>query len=120
MSYKLQKPYTKKEYADFMIEYSQLKDLLTVDTIDAIYALEKDEIMQDGVPVKNPNYAQELAQKEKEKRKEAIKSELSALDAEAVRPLRAKVTGNAVDDDDRILNEIEGKVKALRAKYKLL
>ena len=67
MSYRLQKPYTKKEYADFMIEYSQLKDLLTVDTIDAIYALEKDEIMQDGVPVKNPNYEQELTQKEKER-----------------------------------------------------
>lgn len=67
MSYKLDKPYTYKHQLDFIVNYNHNKGMIIKETDDAIYALEADEIMQDGVPVKNPNYEQELTQKEKER-----------------------------------------------------
>lgn len=56
MSYKLQKPYSEKDYADFIVRYSHNLGLKIVNTEDAVYALEENEIMIDGVPAKDPNY----------------------------------------------------------------
>lgn len=62
MSYKLQKPYTYKQEIDFIVENNHNKSLKIEKTDNAIYALEADEIMQNGKPVKNPDYEKELAQ----------------------------------------------------------
>lgn len=59
MSYKLQKPFTGKQYADFIVEHNHNNGLKIEETDSAVYALEPDEIMQDGQPVKNPHYASE-------------------------------------------------------------
>ena len=67
MSYKLKKPYTDEEYADFVTEYNHGQLLLIEETVEAIYALEVDEIMQNGKPIKNPNYETELKQQEAER-----------------------------------------------------
>lgn len=72
MSYKLEKPYTQKERNDFITRYSQ--DCFQegyrctiAETDEALYALEPNEIMQDGKPVVNPNYEEEQKQKEAER-----------------------------------------------------
>lgn len=67
MSYKLEKPYTDEQYADFVSEYNHNQNLLIEETDDALYALEVNEIMQNGKPVKNPNYEEEQKQQEAER-----------------------------------------------------
>ncbi len=59
MSYTLQKPYTQIQKADFIVLHNHQNGRKIEETPEALYALEVDEIMQDGEPVQNPNYAQE-------------------------------------------------------------
>lgn len=66
MSYKLEKPCTTQERADFIVKYNHQMGLDIAETEDAIFALEHNEIMQDDKPVINPNYAQECAQRREE------------------------------------------------------
>lgn len=62
MSYILQKPYTNKQRADFIVLHNHNNGRKIEETSAALYALEADEIMQDGQPVKNPAYeAEQLA-----------------------------------------------------------
>jgi hypothetical protein len=64
--YKLNKPYTTKERAHFIVTYNHNKGLTIEETDKALYALEVNEIMQDGEPVINPDYEKEQEQKRKE------------------------------------------------------
>ena len=59
MSYKLEKPYTDIKRADFVVLHNHQHGRKIEETQTALYALEPDEIMQDGLPVKNPDYAAE-------------------------------------------------------------
>ena len=62
MSYILQKPFTEKQRADFIVLHNHNNGRKIEETSAALYALEADEIMQDGQPVKNPAYeAEQLA-----------------------------------------------------------
>lgn len=65
MSYKLQKPYTDKQKANFIVKYNHNQGLLIEETDVAIYALEANEVMENNIPVINPDYEQELAQQER-------------------------------------------------------
>lgn len=65
MSYKLEKPYTDFEKANFITAYNYELGLKIVETKQAIFALEKNEIIQDEEPVINPNYEQEQAEARK-------------------------------------------------------
>ncbi len=66
MSYKLEKPYTDIQRADFVVEYNHRQGL-KIETFDGnLYALEPDEILQEGIVVKNPDYETELAQSREE------------------------------------------------------
>ena len=65
MSYILEKPYTDKEYADFVVLHNANNHRRIEETDSAVYALEVNEIMQNGEPIVNPNYEQEQAQKER-------------------------------------------------------
>lgn len=67
MSYKLEKPYTDEQRADFIVEYNHNQSLLIEETDNALYALEPNEIMVDGEPTINPNYEKEQVQKERER-----------------------------------------------------
>ncbi len=67
MSYKLNKPFTKKQKNDFIVDYNHNQGLRIEETGTALYALEPNEIMQDGEVIINPDYEQEQAQKERER-----------------------------------------------------
>lgn len=66
MSYKLEKPYTDLQRADFIVNYNHKQGLMIEETDNALYALLANEILQDGVPVINPNYEAEVAQERQE------------------------------------------------------
>ena len=82
MSYKLEKPYTDKQRADFVVKYNHNQGLIIEETDTALYALEPDEIMQEGVPVKNPDYETQQLEAAKEAKllenKEAYEAALKA------------------------------------------
>ena len=82
MSYKLEKPYTDKQRADFVVKYNHNQGLIIEETDTALYALEPDEIMQEGVPVKNPDYETQQLETAKEAKllenKEAYEAALKA------------------------------------------
>ena len=58
MSYKLEKPYTETEYADFVVEHNHNNGLKIEETDTAVFSLEKDEMIKDGEVVQNENYAE--------------------------------------------------------------
>ncbi len=95
MSYNLQKPYTEKQKADFIVKYNHNKGLLINETDTALYALEVNEIMgEDNTPVINPRYEAEQAQKEAER---IALLNLTAADVE-----RAIYKAKGIDFDDII------------------
>lgn len=65
MSYTLQKPYTENDRLNFIVGYNHNQGLQIVETERALFALEANELMQNGVPAVNPNYQQEQEQKER-------------------------------------------------------
>ena len=67
MSYKLEKPYSDEQRIEFIVEYNHNKGLMIEEGLDALYALEANEIMQDGVPFIDPEYENKLAQAEAER-----------------------------------------------------
>lgn len=110
MSYKLEKPYTDKERADFVVLYNHNQGLIIEETATALYALDADEIMQNGVPIKNPNYAAEQLEVEKAKRLEENKEAYNAA-------LKAGVTyKNALFDCDTLAAvRVMGQMAAMQA-----
>lgn len=121
MSYKLEKPYTELQYADFVVEHNHNNGRKIAETENALYALELNEIIgEDGVPLINPSYETEQAQRDAEYRIEEIKTALYELDLEAIRPLRAILAGTQTDEDLEKIKEIETKAKELRIKIQPL
>lgn len=51
----------------------------------------------------------------KQERKAEILSRLQAIDTESVRPLRAKLSGNSTEEDDKKLADLESEAVKLRA-----
>lgn len=97
MSYTLQKPYTQIQKADFIVLHNHQNGRKIEETPEALYALEVDEIMQDGEPVKNPDHAAEQASKNR-----------NYLIEQVNYPLKAKVayTGVIFDyNDDELVFE---------------
>ena len=93
MSYKLDKPYTDKQYADFVVEHNHNNGRTIEETETAVYALEANEMMnEDGMPVINPNYEAEQAQKERER--------LDMLNLTAADVERAIYKAKGMDFDD--------------------
>ena len=62
MAYKLEKPYTDKQRADFIVNYNHKQGLMIEETDDALYALLANEMMQNNIPVINENYEAEVQQ----------------------------------------------------------
>lgn len=67
MAYTLEKPYSDKEKADFIVEYNHKLGLKIEETESKLFALEDNELLQNGQAVINPNYEEELLQKENER-----------------------------------------------------
>ena len=65
MSYKLDKPYTNKEYADFVVEYNHNNGKKIIETQNALYALKDNEYLDESGNVQiNPDYEEQKAQEE--------------------------------------------------------
>ena len=120
MAYKLEKPYTELQYADFVVEYNHNHNRKIAETSIAIYALEDNEIMKDGIPVINPNYDNEQEELANQIRIEEIKQQLINLDAQAIRPLRAVLAGTNSDEDIEKLKAIENQASVLREELSTL
>ena len=56
MSYKLEKPYTDEQRADFVSEYNAIRGLRCEETEVALFALEDNEIMVNDEPVIDTDY----------------------------------------------------------------
>lgn len=68
MSYKLEKPYTDKQRADFIVEYNHNQGLTIQETETAIHALQPWELLQGDEVIDNTEeYQKEQAQKEAER-----------------------------------------------------
>mgnify|MGYP006906512916 CR=1 FL=1 len=67
MSYRLEKPYTEKQKADFIVEYNHILGLKIEETSAGLFALEDNELMLNGEIITNPNYEKELLEKESER-----------------------------------------------------
>lgn len=67
MAYKLEKPYTEEQRINFIVQYNHEKGLVVEEGTDALYALEANEIMQDGAPFVDPEYENKLAEAEAER-----------------------------------------------------
>lgn len=88
MSYKLEKPYTDLQYADFVVEHNHNNGRLIKETESAVFALEANEIINNcGIPVINQNYETECIKKEQKVRIEKIKQELNELDRKRIRAM---------------------------------
>ena len=66
MSFKLEKPYTAIERADFIVKYNHNLGMNIGETDEVLYALDADEIIQDNKLIKNPNYESEYMLKQQE------------------------------------------------------
>lgn len=64
MSYKLEKPYTEIEKADFIVLHNHQNNRKIEETETALFALEDNEIMVDGEPQINPDYEEKQRQAE--------------------------------------------------------
>ncbi len=90
MSFKLEKPYTTAQRADFIVEYNHNRGLKIEETGNALYALEPDEIMdENGIPIKDPDFETKQAEYENQARIAEIKAELESIDRQSQRSARA-------------------------------
>lgn len=87
MSYKLEKPYTEKQKADFIVEYNHNQGLKIEETNSCLYALNDNEIMENNAPIQNQNYDFEQSKFLKEKQKQQIKLQLEDLDKKRIRAI---------------------------------
>ena len=61
MSYKLDKPFTKRQKADFIVEFNHNRNLKIVETTDYLAALEAYESFEDGEIInRKTEYEKEL------------------------------------------------------------
>ncbi len=119
MSYKLEKPYTEKERMDFIVTYNHNQGLLIKTTENAVYALEEDEIFEDGVPVKDPDYETKKRKKEIKMQIFELQNKLTELDGKRIRA----VCENEVKDEqtgETWLEYYNKQVKEIRAKMSSL
>lgn len=85
MSYKLEKPYTDKEYADFVCLHQGLNP---VETDDAFYFLEEYEELQNNEVVDASNtssYQAKILTKQNELRKAELNTQINEIDLKRIR-----------------------------------
>ena len=76
MSYQLQKPYTDKQRADFIVEYNHNRSMAVFETENCLYALEANEIMVNGEPEIDVDYESKQDEKERQNRIKELKKQL--------------------------------------------
>lgn len=126
MSYKLEKPYTASQRADFIVEYNHNRGLKIEETEDALFALEENEIIgENGVPIEDPDFEAKQAEIQREARIDEIKVELEEIDKQGQRSARAVALcaiNNITPDPEDVqkLAELENQAVELRAELQEL
>ncbi len=114
MSYKLERPYTKEQRLDFIVQYNHNQGLRIEETDTALYALEPWEKLVDGEVIDNTEeYEAEQIQKERER--------ISMLSLTAADVERAIYKARGMDFDDileLVKNNPEIDSKALKIELK--
>ncbi len=113
MSHKLDKPFTGKEKADFIVEYNHNKGLRIEETETAIYALEDFEKLEDNTVINVINDSNYLAKKQEEENNK-IKSQIILIEAQQARALREILLNNNEYSRTK-LEEIESQIQNLRS-----
>lgn len=108
MSYKLEKPYTDTQRADFVCEH---QGLTPVETGNAFYMLEANELFENDEVIINPNYDAEQAEIVKQANIEKIKAEIANLDLRSIRALRE---GGSYNESQTYLEHYTEQITALR------
>lgn len=85
--HKLKKPYTKQDRIDFVVKYHFGQGLNLQETNEYLYALEDNEIIQDGEVIIDPDYEQKQAEIQKQERIKEIKTELDEIDKKRIRAI---------------------------------
>lgn len=105
MSYKLDKPFTNKQRADFVVNYNHKQSLTIEETDKALYALQPWEILQGDEVVDNTQeYEAQQAQEEAERIKELSMTRSDFFDA------TIKAFGA---DEDALITAISGVIVPL-------
>lgn len=87
MSYKLQKPFSKTERLNFIVKYNHSLGLIIEETENALYALESNEIMQDDIPVVDPDYEYKQFIIQAKQKIQELNKELNELDIKRIRAI---------------------------------
>lgn len=105
-------PYTQGESDFFIVTHSHRGGKLIKEIDSVLYAVEKNEMVVDGEIVINPDYVEDTSFQQEE-----IKFQLSNLDRQSIRSLRAILSAenlNEVEEDIQVLTSIEAQAKDLR------
>lgn len=104
MSYKLEKPYTEIQRADFIVEYNHNQNLKIEETNTVIYALEAYEKLENESVIDisdTEEYQLQTLSKEKEIKKKSLQSQIDAIDLKRIRALSE---GGMMDDGTSYLD----------------
>lgn len=85
------------------------------------YCAAPDKYIYDGSGVAdNPNYEREQEAKRQAERRAELIEQLGTLDLQEIRPLAAKASANATEEDEAKLIEIEARKQEIRTELKEL
>jgi hypothetical protein len=85
----------------------------TIDMVEAYLAEHPEALVPEPVP--EPPTPEELAAR----RRVEIMAELAAIDASAIRPMRAKLAGSATVADEEMIADLEAQAVALRGEAEM-
>src|SRR5574344_462689 len=84
MSYRLKKPYTDTQRADFVCLHQGLEPY---ENEFALYFLEPNETIKDNKITMNPNYENEIKERQKEEHNLKIETQISEIDKKRIRAI---------------------------------
>ena len=109
----LEKPYTPRQRADFIVDNNHRNNKDIVETDKALYALEPwEKVENDQVIEDREGYNERQQQEAKEARKQEILRKLDELDLKSIRAIRA--------NDQEYIDKYEAQAEELRKQLKEL
>ena len=114
MSYILNRPFTRRQRLDFIVEHNHQYGREIAETDTSIIALESNEIFVDGEVKINPNYDAEKRLFHIDIELDEIKNQLADLDLKSIRALRE---GGVNSEGIPYINYYQTQIDELRQKY---
>lgn len=124
MAYKLQKPFSKTERLNFIIQYNHNLGLKIEETEAALYALDTNEVMQNGVPIVDSDYENKQFLIQTEQKIQELSEELGKLDIKRIRAIcepeiRSEETGETwIDYYNAEIQKLRQQIQELKERTK--